>query len=430
VPDDKIQASHRFSCQREIVGHLQRIADFVDKKHLKLTQNGQPSKASLRQANDFMANREFFTSTKEHPKLELLRTSMILSLVRALPKGFRDDLAHGRVKPVHLRMLMDFFEENPLWVFDNLLPHLFTREYRIQTVTDSWLGFQEFIRNLPVGHWVTWENIARHHGFHGLDFCFCYNSGVGARVDSARSNSRYFYGDVVPLARENAVEFVDYPLIRGFAFLLASLGFAEIAYTLPPVHQGDWKPRTNPYLTPFDGLQAIRITPEGAYAFGFDQEIQLASVDDARSRITLNPNCLNAICHDVDPVTELSLLQFMEKISPGHYRMTRNSFLNGCRNKSDATSRLAAFKDTVGDTIPPLWETFLQETISTCMGLKQISGYRIYQLEQDPELRGLFASDPTLRTHCIRAEGFKVLIKNETLPIVQKYLKTLGYLLQ
>jgi hypothetical protein len=426
VTDADIFTPYRYQCSDQIPSDLQRLSDFIDKKHLKLTQSDHPNKASLRQANQILGNREFYPPSRETPKLEHIRTELLISLLRALPKGMRSDFAHSRLQPTHLRQLMDFVEEHPHWVFENLLPHLTTREYQIRCGNDAWFSFQELIRNLPVGEWVTYDNLVKHHRYRGHDYCFCFNSSVMAKIDS--HNASGYYGDLVPLTRQNAAELVELPLIRGITFLLATLGFAEIAYHLPPEYKGACKPRSTPWLTPFDGIHAIRITPEGAYAFGHDQEIQLQAPEDPRSRITLNPNCLNAICHDIDPVTELSLLQFMEKISPGHYRLTRDSLLRGCSTRKEATTRFETFKDTIGSELPPLWQSFCEHTVATCVALKQVQGYRVYQLEKHPELRQLFATDPFLRIHCIRAEGFKILIENKAVADVQKHLRTLGYL--
>ena len=218
-------------------------------------------------------------------------------------------------------------------------------------------------------------------------------------------------------------------MIQGYCFLLAALGFAEIDYTFPPKH-----PRcpfhNSPYLTPFDGLRAVRLTKEGSYALGFDEAIELEKPEDPRTRIVLNPNCLNAICHEVDPVTELSLLDFMEKISPGHYRMTRTSFLGNSKTKTDAGDRLKSFRQSIAATLPPLWESFFQETVQTCVALKPVHGYRIFELENDPELRKRFVTDPVLRENCLKSEGFKVIIQNSKVAVVQKHLKKLGYILQ
>jgi len=427
-----IGSAHRFCCRSHMVEDIQRISAFIEKGHLVLTKRGIPTKASLRQVSGFCGDREFFPNTdvRNHPRLELLRSYLLTQLLKRMPSGLRVDLASNRVRPSSLRKILDWVEDHPEWVFEHLLGHLSSR-YDVPFIeNDHWLEFQEFIRNLRGDGWVTMENLRRYHRYRGLDFRFTRGHYITARLSSESVYSWNRYGQSkVDLREDTSSDLFEIPLIQGFCFLLAAIGFAEIAYRAPskhprcPSHNSD-------FLTPFDGLNAVRLTPEGSYALGFDETIELKKPEDPRTRIVLNPNCLNAICHEVDPVTELSLLDFMEKISPGHYRMTRTSFLGDSKNKSDAQKRLAGFHLSISEELPALWKTFLEETVRTCVALKPIKGFRLFELDNDPEFRNRFISDPFLRTHCLKAEGFKLLIENSKVAAVQKHLKKLGYILQ
>ena len=83
-------------------------------------------------------------------------------------------------------------------------------------------------------------------------------------------------------------------MIHVMAFLLASLGFLEIAYNAPDGHS-KWRLDSQMFLTPFDGLEAVRLTPVGAFAFGHSKELPLTVSEQPKCQVHLHPDRLLAL---------------------------------------------------------------------------------------------------------------------------------------
>jgi hypothetical protein len=75
-------------------------------------------------------------------------------------------------------------------------------------------------------------------------------------------------------------------LLKGFAFLLAAFGIAEIAY-VTPTHTTYRRPRKG-YLTPYDGLRFVRLTPLGEFVFRRRDHYELAAGPPTRSPVVLD----------------------------------------------------------------------------------------------------------------------------------------------
>jgi len=228
---------------------------------------------------------------------------------------------------------------------------------------------------------------------------------------------------------EDDYELLSLPLVRGVAFMLAAMGFAEIRYNLPD-EVGPWLRNGRDYLTPFDGLSAIRLTPLGAYAFGKTDELEIDTSARDRVRIVLNEHRLTLTCREPDRMMELLLGDYMEKISDGCYRMTRQSLLHGCKKATDVAERIEHFKNRIPAEIPPYWQKFFDDVVADCVALKRKPGYVVYRISDTPELRRLFLSDPVLREKSIKTSGPGVAIKKGDLPAVSRRLASLGYLME
>jgi hypothetical protein len=215
-------------------------------------------------------------------------------------------------------------------------------------------------------------------------------------------------------------------LLKGYAFLLAAFGLAEIAY-VSPAHDTYRRPKKE-YLTPYDGLRFVRLTPLGEYVFRQRTTYELAAVAPTRSPIILDEARLLATCRDADPLTELALGQFLEKLVPGRYRMTPKSFLGGCGSRADIEERIRLFRRVVSATPPAIWERFFERTLARIAPLNLEPEHIVLKISDDEEIRRLFASDPVLREIALKVEGRRIAVRQTDLKKLAKRLEQFGYL--
>lgn len=220
-------------------------------------------------------------------------------------------------------------------------------------------------------------------------------------------------------ANSYAMEF-GYTGLQMCAFLLASIGAAEIAIN----------EEKNPELSPFDSLEYIRLTPLGRYALSLTDEYE-APEQEHIAYFELDPERL-IIRSLVEPNPYAQLLMdTSHAISRSRFETSALSFLASCHTKADVESKIKIFRQFISSDLPPLWEQFFKSLLQHCHPLKEDkTAYKRYTL--DPENRDLvqlITTDPALRQLVIRAEGYRIMVKNDDLKKFETQLKKHGYLL-
>ena len=99
--------------------------------------------------------------------------------------------------------------------------------------------------------------------------------------------------------------------------------------------------------------------------------------------------------------------------------------------RCSAEIRRQLFRQFISSDLPPLWEQFFKSLLQHCHPLKEDkTAYKRYTL--DPENRDLvqlITTDPALRQLVIRAEGYRIMVKQDDLKKFETQLKKHGYLL-
>ena len=118
-------------------------------------------------------------------------------------------------------------------------------------------------------------------------------------------------------------------------------------------------------------------------------------------------------------------------ISRNRFETSALSFLASCHTKADVESKIKIFRQFISSDLPPLWEQFFKSLLQHCHPLKEDkTAYKRYTL--DPENRDLVqlvTTDPILRQLVIRAEGYRIMVKQEDLKKFETQLMKHGYLL-
>jgi hypothetical protein len=219
---------------------------------------------------------------------------------------------------------------------------------------------------------------------------------------------------------------VGEPLLKGFAFLLATFGLAEIAYG-PPKHSVYHRPKRT-YLTPFDGLGLVRLTLLGEFVFRRRDHFEITAGPPTRSPIILDEARLLATCRNADQLTQLALGQFIEPLAPGRWRMTAKSLLGGCGNREDIEERIRLFRRVVSATPPVNWEAFFERILARIAPFSLEPDYVVLKVSADEEIRRLLASDPALREIVLKVEGLRIALRQTDLRKLAKRLEQFGYL--
>lgn len=415
-----------YRCDDEMAEDLRVISDYIARGHLEYTKTEAIKKPCIRALEKLTGGGEFFPGDKSSAKLPLLRHELLVNIIASTGEGLRQVMLQDPPEPEKLlRPLCSALFRNPEWFLEYVLTHLSGGRTYYDTEAISYL--KALFSRLSSEHWISMANLESYVDYREIDIDPVSHHRCYVNVEPYMDN--YSRRNRVELDRSNGWDLVIVPLLKGTAFLLAALGYAEIAYSAPPEHS-ICKRKSEIFLTPYDGCFAIRLTPLGAYAFNLTDEVELKVCKHERAEILLNPQRLTAICRNVDPITELSLLEFMEKVSDGCYRMTRQTLLRGCSSSSQVAKRVELFKAQISSNLPELWEEFLNTVMQTAGALRPKVRYTVYELADNPELRRLFISDAILSEKALKVEGMRVAIEKGDVSAVSRRLNALGYLMQ
>lgn len=422
IPLDEIRdAIFHYSRTAFAVRDMNLVAEYIQQGHLQYTKSEKIAKGSVKAIQTVTQGAEFYEAP-EDKDLEMLRARLILSALASVGNDVREHLlASSTADPA--RDLLNRLADQPAFFVESLQSYLGNH---------TWLGNSldlkgvksliSFFSKLPDGKWVSIENIRQYHLLReSVPTLIHRHPYLELKVEKTdRWNSRaYLRGD-------NYFELVSEPLLKGFAFFLASLGLAEIAYNLPT--NKCYHLRRKGYLTPFDGLVGIRLTPLGDFALGKRETYDIENDALARTIVTLDPARLLATCDGLDPLTELSLKQFMETLAPGCFRMTHDTLLGGCSSRKGLEARIELFRRVVSKTPPPVWERFFESALSRIEPLTPEPKWAVLKIGGDDNLRRLFTTDPILREHSLKVEGLRIAVLLDDMKKVAKRLEHFGYL--
>lgn len=207
--------------------------------------------------------------------------------------------------------------------------------------------------------------------------------------------------------------------LQAFSLLLCSLGMAEVA--LSPLHRPE---------SPFARAEFIRLTALGRFSLFITQQYDPPHIEQ-QAYFELDPDRL-IIRSLARPNPYAQLLKDSSKaISKNRYETSASSFLAHCKNRTDVEKNISIFRQFISSDLPPLWKQFFDQLLQHCNPLtKDTTGYQHYHLSPDnTDLIRLITTDEKLRKLVIRAEDFRIMVKNSDLAKFEERLKAHGYLL-
>jgi len=421
--DDMDGSALRYTCEATAIRDLKLVAEYIQQGHLKYTKAEKLSKPCIRNVRAMTPASEFFEQTNDGD-LELLRSRLLVGALAFAGDSAREGLL-GASDALPVRALFDALAKVPAFFAEELQDHLVgSRRTWLEFDPDGVGKLIAFFSRFPSGKWVSAHNIRLYHRLRDSLPTLFSDPPLGFEVRVAETADSW--STRVYVRERNVFELASEPLLKGFAFFLAALGLAEIAYTKPK-HENFSRPR-RAYLTPFDGLLGVRLTPLGEFVFGKRDDYQIAEDAPPHAAVVLDATRLLAFCPDVDPLTELALKQFMETLSPGHYRMTHKSLLGGCASRRELEARIGLFRRVISETPPAIWERFFESTLSRISPLAPEPERVVLKIDGDEEMRRLFAVDPVLRKHSLKVEGLRIAVLRSEMKTIAKRLEHFGYL--
>ena len=422
--------AQRFDGSSDIVNALTQLADYLSRTPLKTTKTGKISKATLRSMLALTGAAEPYANDKANKELAELRHELLIHWLYSKSAKELTSIAEGKKAPGDiLRDILKELPKDPDFIHDDLLPHLKLKNSYDEHDTEHAAYYTEAIeyiyKQLPVEGWVTRENIQSYQGYREIEIHPTTARRYTARLE--RADDVYNYGaQTFDIDKYNFTALIEYPLLDGLSFFFAALGLVEVIYTAPK-NRSVTRPKKD-YLTPFEGIHALRLTELGAYAFGHTNKLNLKASRANRAEMHFHPQRLHLRCLNLDPVTELTAKEFMEPISHTRFRLTRASLIGKANTQLEIKRRIQDFKRRIGQELPANWLEFIEQLESEKPALNWSSSLSVYQLPDNPALHRAFSKDPILRELCLKAEGWHVVVNQKDMPKLKARLRKLGFI--
>jgi len=413
-----------FTCAGTAMADMRLVAEYIAQGHLKYTKTGRPTMPSLRNLHRMITGPEFFEDAQEKDLL-YVRTRLLLGGMAFAGVEERELLLSDAGSAAPARAMMKKILRNGSFLHEGLLSHFVNNQSVCFHHCPQKIGaLFSFFGQFPRGGWISFKNMERYFSLREQTPSIFTDRGnmLVARVTPGYGG----WSHHLDLDETNERELVGRPLLRGYAFVLAAFGLAEIVYE--PPETGEQSDYGRSHRTMFDGLQSIRLTALGEYVFGQRRTLDVKEGPPLRSEIVLDDARLLATCREPDAMTELAINQFLERLTPGRYRMTAKTLLGGCSSRKDVEERIRLFRRVVSAKPPPVWEAFFAKTLSRISPLERESELVVFKVGEGEEILRLFASDPTLRELALKVEGRRVAVRRDDLPKLAKRLEQSGYL--
>lgn len=249
----------------------------------------------------------------------------------------------------------------------------------------------------------------------GVDlFCLIKPSSYRTKLSNNWTSKAINFDDILPQ--------ITLPAIKSIFFLLASWGMVEIAYQ---------SPNGSNTVSPFDGVEYVRLTALGRFAFGIDSEYTPPVVVESVKDFELSGDRLLIKFLDADSPRRAVFSQFAKAVTPVLYSVDFSSFLEGCTIRNEVESKIKKFRNIVKENLPEVWETFFAELLNRCDPLLKVkTSYVVRRINSnDKRLQEIILTDKELKKYIVRAENYIILMEQKNMDKVSHILRGYGYLI-
>lgn len=228
----------------------------------------------------------------------------------------------------------------------------------------------------------------------------------------------------------------DFPVLEGRYVLAvlfeyaATLGLLDVRY-VPPGHARDdfrhmWGADWIEALSRYDGLQAVRLTPLGAYAAGLTATYAPAAPAVPARGLQVLPNFDVAALADLPPGDRLVLDAFAARTSDRVWTLSTASLLSAV-DAGRRPEELATFLDErAARGVPPAVRTLLDDVEARAGQVRDRGLHRVVECA-DAHVATLLTTDRTLRGLCTRVGERHLLIDPAGETKARTALRRLGY---
>ncbi len=410
-----------FQSEENLFTLLDYSITYIEQGKLELTKTGKISIPQIAKMQKFLGISEFFPTVHDK-ELAGLRTNMWANLLctYVMPNFSHNTLDKNmlQLEPIALakKLLLGYISTHIK--SQHFMLHL---NGSIGIETSYQASVWEFFKKLNQGEWIHIDNI-----WHSIVYDNSLPTPTNmydAQYMSIKTAKHYLNVNYA-----NYTVLIEKPIFYSNLFILASLGMIDLA--LDEIKDSQWAEDNNlleKYITPLDGLVAIRLTALGAFMLGKNTAYTVDKVED--ENVQLDENSLYIFYNGNNQPLRSIIQQTARSAGTNLYKVDYETVLGDCANHKQVQSKINIFQKLLSNNPPKIWKDFFQSLQQKSYQLKdENDNFRVFRLPQNPELINLIAREASLKKYILKAEGYMVLIRRQDVSNVKKQLKNYGFL--
>lgn len=423
--DGPFLQNHVFNVEKEIITDLQLIITYYLQGDIKYTASEKVQAGSLAKMKKACNIQEFYEVGEK--ELLTIRTNFLADFLLLLKKT--DPPQPEEVPGLLIEMLTYLINERRISPIFHWLRHIKGGGYVKNSYEDYSVIVKmlRMVQSLPPGAWFSYANI---HRSINLNFPKLEPVSTSAAVNYLYLDVYGRYGnDKLYITSAHYDQVIREPLFKSFCFFFASLGLMEIAFDYPPDQPLGIDQSNRSYLSPYDGLQFVRITDLGAFVLGFKKEYKIPE-QDKNYTLDLHTEYLLISYSGGNKILDMFLEKIANKSGEHRYKVDANSFLKDCKTDVDIQNKILQFHKLIEENPPLVWADFFLALLKKFNPLQEVTNYHVFKIKpQNRELASLIARDEILKKIIIKAEDFHFLVKENNRTTLKNRLASFGYLM-
>ena len=210
----------------------------------------------------------------------------------------------------------------------------------------------------------------------------------------------------------------------------ATLGVLDVAYVHPAAARSDhgalWGTDDLSFLSRYDGLNAFRLTPLGAYLLGREPAYQPPAVVSSVA-LSFSPGLYIDVVDGALAAEEALLLDnWAVPVQPGTWRLDRENSLSAIEKGHDIAELKGFLESTGGSPLPEPIESFIALCEHNGKALKTLCSALLIEC-RDAETAAQIAGRPETSSLCLRAGPRTLVVRTNQLAKFRDRVRSLGF---
>ncbi len=432
---DRCKTGLSMGSNPEILDQLSIVSVYIDQVGLKYSKDGKRIlKTSIHSIKKLCTVNELYPGDK---KLGTMRLEFLLNMVYIFLETTGDS---GSLPPKDLfKHIFTFYfgsegknsKENLGWMLDYLdYPFYGMADNKQDLILRERQSIRKLLDQLVVGKWVAIEAVYRYLKENGNLPCPVYFDKKYTDMVSFREIEKEYYSTSNKIQVDSTIAGIvmRIPYLKALFFALNTLGVVSVGYDYPK--NTIYRSKSNPWLSVYDGIRDVSLTPLGAWLIGKNDDPGIAE-NTMPEEIDLDDKRLLIRYRGQRPMVNLLLSRIAYPLNRGSYLITFESFLAVCSSVEDIKREIGFFRSDISENPPRIWETFFEEIIKNADPFTpEADDFYIFSVKKNNRslIEKLF-KDPYLKNHIIKAEDYRLLVKKKYYKSVRARLLELGYFL-